>query len=210
MKIIEAKRIRGQQYVLTLMGDEEIEVTVDAATFDDSWYHVDGNIELEQLNALLAQSRYNRARSRALYYLSDRDYAAKELERKLYRCADKETAAAVVERLIEVGLINDAAYAERLARNLMQYKQYPRRRIMQTLMEKGISRADAALALDTIEPDDFQQALALIQKKYYNKIHDRESREKTVAALARYGFSYDAVRRAINAAAEEQITEDWD
>lgn len=210
MKIIEAKRIKGQQYVVTLMGDEELEVTVDAATFDDSWYRVDGNIELDELNALLAQSRYNRTRSRALFYLSGRDYAAKELERKLYRCADKETAAAVVARLTEVGLINDAAYAERLARNLMQYKQYPRRRVLQTLLEKGISRADAELALEALEPDDFQQALALIRKKYYNKIEDRENREKTVAALARYGFSYDAVRRAINAAAEQRITEDWD
>ncbi len=211
MKIIEAKRIRGQQYVLTLEGDEEVEVMVDAATFDDSWYHVGGYIASEQLNELLALSRRNRARSRALYYLSGRDYAAKELERKLYRCADRETAAAVVDRLSEVGLINDGAYAKRLAQNLMQYKQYPRRRVFQALQEKGISRADAEAALEELEPDDFQQALALIRKKYYNRIHDKESREKVAAALARYGFSYDTVRRALNAASEDGYEiEDWD
>lgn len=209
MKIIEAKRIRGQQYVLTLDGEETLEVTVDAATFDDSWYHVNGYIEPEQLNELLAVSRRNRARSRALYYLSGRDYAAKELERKLYRCADKETSAAVVERLTEVGLINDAAYAVRLAQNLMQYKQYPRRRILQALQEKGISREDAAAAVEALDADDFQQALALIQKKYYNKIHDKEGCEKTAAALARYGFSYDVVRRAIQATCEQDQFEEW-
>lgn len=210
MKIVEVARVRGQQYTLTLLGEEEFEVTVDAATFDDSWYYVNGEISPEQLEALLEQSRYNRARSRALYYLSDRDYGAKELERKLYRCADKETAAKVVARLTEVGLVNDGEYAKRQAHSLLTYKQYPKRRILQALQQKGISRTDAENALEELEPDDFQQALALIRKKYYNRVHDKVGREKTAAALARYGFSYDAVRRAINAVTEEQIDDEWD
>jgi regulatory protein len=130
---------------------------------------VDGCIDEEQLEELLSRSRYNRVRSRALYYLSGRDYAAKELERKLSRSFDREVCRAVVERFVEVGLINDATYAERMARNLTEYKQYPRRRVMQALQEKGVSRAVAQAALDALEPDDFQQALALIQKKYYNR-----------------------------------------
>lgn len=210
MKIVEKNRVRGSQYTLTIEGDERFEVTVDAATFDDSWYHVDGNIEEEQLEDLLSRSRYNRVRSRALYYLSGRDYAAKELERKLSRSFDREVCRAVVERFVEVGLINDATYAERMARNLTEYKQYPRRRVIQALQEKGVSRAVAQAALDALEPDDFQQALALIQKRYYNKLGTKENRAKTVAALARYGFSYDAVRRAIEAASEQEISEEWD
>ncbi len=209
MKITEAKRVRGQQYILTFDGDAVTQITVDASTFEDSPYRVNGEMSEEQLEALLACSRYNRARSRALYYLSARDYAAKELERKLYRCADKETAAAVVQRLTEVGLINDAAYAERLAVSLVRYKRYPHRRVLQTLLQKGISREDAQAAVDALESDDFQQALALIRKKYYNKVQTPEGRQKTVAALARYGFPYDAVRRAIEAVRTQDDNEDW-
>lgn len=209
MRIVEKNRVRGQQYVLTLEGGEFDEVTVDAATFDESSFGVGGCIDHEQLARLLGTSRYSRAKSRALYYLAGRDYAAKELERKLYRCTDRETAAQVVARLTEVGLVDDAAYAARLAHTLLTYKRYPKRRVLQTLQEKGVARHLAEAALEELEADDFQQALALIQKKYYNKVQDWEDRQKTIAALARYGFPYDVVRRAVEVAADRQNEEDW-
>lgn len=210
MRITGLKRVRGQQYVLTLDNDEEREVTVDAATFDQSLYRVDGTIDSEQLEELLSLSQKNRALSRALYYLSGRDYAAKELERKLSRSTEKETAAAVVERLSEVGLVNDREYARRLAAQLAQYRHYPRRRILQELYVKGIGREDAAAAMEDLESDDLEQALALIRKKYYNKLSDRVAREKTAAALARYGFDFDTVRRAIGAATEDTAEDIWE
>lgn len=202
MKIVDKKRIRGSQYVLTF-DTEEAEVTVDAATFDSSYYFVGREISDEELEALLALSRRNRTRSRALYYLSGRDYAAKELKRKLSRSSDKETADEVVDRLAEVGLVDDSAYAERLARSFANYRLYPRRRIMGALREKGISREDAETALEKLDTDDLQIALALIRKKYYNKMQDEIGREKVAAALARSGFGFDTVRRAMEIIAAE-------
>jgi len=157
----------------------------------------------KELEALLALSRRNRTRSRALYYLSGRDYAAKELKRKLSRSSDKETADEVVDRLAEVGLVDDSAYAERLARSFANYRLYPRRRIMGALREKGISREDAETALEKLDTDDLQIALALIRKKYYNKTRDETGREKVAAALARSGFGFDTVRRAMEIVAAE-------
>lgn len=199
MKITAAKRIRGQQYLLTLDGNDDWQAEVDAATFDRSGYHIGGEITPQELEELLALSKRNRVRSRALYYLSDRDYAAKELETKLCRMTERETAHAVVERLAEVGLVNDTAYAGRQAQNLAQYRLYPKRRILQELRAKGIDRETAEEAVEAAEIDDFQLALALIQKKYYNKLSDKASREKTAAALVRYGFGFDTVRRAMQA-----------
>ncbi len=205
MLITEKKRIRGSLYRLTLEAEEPLTIDIDAATMDESGYGVHSDITPVALENLMALSRRNRARSRALYYLSGRDYAAKELERKLYRTAEKETAAAVVERLCEVGLVNDAAYAMRLARSLSETRLYPRRRVLQTLREKGIGREDAQTAVDALETDDAELALALIRKKYYNKMYDAESREKVAAALVRYGFGYDAVRRAMQQMCDDEI-----
>ncbi len=204
MKITDKKRIRGSQYVLSFDTDEDFTVTVDAATFDESYYFVGRDISAEELDALLALSRKNRTRSRALYYLSGRDYAKKELERKLSRSSDKETAAQVVDRLEEVGLVDDSAYAERIARSLANYRLYPRRRIMAALREKGVSRADAENALEQLETDDLQVALALLRKKYYNKLQDKVGREKVAAALARSGFGFDTVKRAIEIVIAEE------
>ena len=94
MKIIEISRRRRSLYRLDFEQGDSIEV--DVRTFDESRFAVGQEITEEQLNTLLATSRYNRARERALYLLGLRDYACKELEEKLYSEADPATAAAVV------------------------------------------------------------------------------------------------------------------
>ena len=196
MKIIEVSRRRRQLYLLTFEGGDPIEV--DVHTFDESPYKEGCDITEEQLNALLAASQYNRARERALYLLGLRDYACKELEQKLYTEAPPETAAAVVERLRQVGLLDDERYAARLARSLSEGKHYPRRRIEQELCRRGIAPVLALAAVEELDGEDYQQALALLQKKYYNKLNDPDSRRRVIAALARRGFSYGAIRRAMD------------
>lgn len=195
MIITEARRRRRSLYLLVLDGQEG--PTVDVRTFDESAYRVGGGISEDQLDALLELSEYNRARERALYLLGLRDYACKELTKKLLTEARPEIAERVVARLADVGLLDDERYAERLAHSLSRSKQYPKRRVAQELQRRGVDRETANLAAEEIECEDFEQALALIEKKYYNKMTDRDSRQKVMAALARRGFSYEAIRRAM-------------
>ncbi len=197
MKIIEVSRRRRSLYRLDFEGGDPIEV--DVRTFDESPYKQGSDLTEEQLDTLLATSQYNRARERALYLLGLRDYACKELEQKLYTEATPEIAAAVVERLCQVGLLDDERYAARLARSLSEVKHFPRRRIEQELRRRGISSVLAQTAVADLDGEDFEQALALLQKKYYNKLSDPDSRRRVVAALARRGFSYGAIRRAMDA-----------
>ena len=195
MKITEAAVRRRRLYLLRL--EDGRELSVDRQTFDESSYRVGSDITEQQLDTLLESSQYNRARERALYLLGLRDYGCRELEQKLLTEASPEVAAAVVERLRDVGLLDDSRFAARRARHLNEYKQYPRRRIRQELLRRGVDAATAEEALESLEGEDFQQALALIEKKYYNKLNDPESRQRTIAALARRGFTYAAIRRAI-------------
>ena len=210
MKITETAVRRRRLYLLRL--EDGREMPVDRQTFDESGYAVGGEITEEQLDSLLERSQYNRARDRALYLLGLRDYACRELEQKLYTEATPEIAAAVVARLQEVGLLDDGQYACRLARNLSESRQYPRRRIGQELHRRGIDPLLIEDALNSLEGEDFQQALALIEKKYYNKMNTPEDRQRTMAALARRGYTYAAIRRAMEeygAAADDEETEEW-
>lgn len=197
MKITEVSRRRRQLYLLTIEGGEDVQV--DVRTFDESPYREGADITEEQLNALLAASQYNRARERALYLLGLRDYACKELEQKLYAEADPAVAASVVARLREVGLLDDERYAARLARSLSEAKHYPRRRIEQELRRRGVDPLTAQTAAEELDGEDFEQALALLERKYYNKLNDPDDRRRVTAALARRGFSYGAIRRAMDA-----------
>ena len=196
MKIIAVERRRRSLYRLSF--EESDPVEVDVRTFDESPYKEGAAITAEQLQSLLATSQYNRARERALYLLGLRDYACKELEQKLLTEAPPEVAAAVVERLREVGLLDDERYAARLARSLSEVKHYPRRRIEQELRRRGIAPLVAQVAAEEVDGEDYEQALALLQKKYYNKLNDPDSRRRVIAALARRGFSYGAIRRAMD------------
>ncbi len=205
MIITEVRRRRRSVYLLVLDGQDG--PTVDVRTFDESPYREGSDITEEELSTLLEASEYNRARDRALYLLGLRDYACKELEKKLLTEARLEIVARVVERLTEVGLLDDERYAERLAQSLSRSKQYPKRRVAQELQRRGVDRETAGFAAEEIACEDFEQALALIEKKYYNKMTDRESRQKVMAALARRGFSYEAIRQAITAYDEDAQTE---
>ncbi len=194
MIITEARRRRRSLYLLMLNGQEG--PSVDVRTFDESPYRVGGTITQEALDALRELSEHNRARERALYLLGMRDYACGELEKKLLTEARPAIAAQVVVRLAEVGLLDDEQYAMRMAHAMANEKKYPKRRIVQELQHRGVGRELASAAAEELEIADFQQALALIEKKYYNKMTDRASRDKVMAALARRGFSYEAIRRA--------------
>ena len=195
MKITETAIRRRRLYLLKL--EDGRELSVDRQTFDESPYRVGMDITPEQLETLLTTSQYNRARERALYLLGLRDYACHELQQKLLTEAAPEIASSVVERLAEVGLLDDAAYARRLARHLTEFKQYPRRRVEQELRRKGLAPDDIRDAVDSLDGEDFALALALLEKKYYNKVKDPKGRQQVTAALARRGFSYGAIRRAM-------------
>lgn len=195
MKITETAIRRRRLYLLKL--EDGRELSVDRQTFDESPYRVGMDITPEQLETLLTTSQYNRARERALYLLGLRDYACHELQQKLLTEATPEIASSVVERLAEVGLLDDAAYARRLARHLTEFKQYPRRRVEQELRRKGLAQDHVRDAVDSLDGEDFALALALLEKKYYNKLNDPKGRQQATAALARRGFSYGAIRRAM-------------
>ena len=206
MFITEVRPRRGRQVLLVL--DGEPAVTVDSRTFDESPYRAGGVIDDDQLRELLEAGSRRRAREKALYLLSMRDHSRGELEQKLRQTAGAQAAEETAARMEELGLVDDEAYARRLARDLLARKHYPRRRLAQELTGKGIDRAlaeeAAAEAMEEAETDDGQQALELLRKKYYNRLYDENARRKTAAALARYGFGGDAVRRAMEAALSDQ------
>lgn len=197
MKILSITRQRRRLYRLDFDCGDPVEL--DVTTFDESPYREGADLTEEQLYTLLAASQHNRARERALYLLGLRDYSCHELEQKLCSEAPPAIAAAVVERLREVGLLDDERYATRLAHSLSETKLYPRRRIEQELRHRGISAVLIQEVVSELEGEDYEQALALLQKKYYNKLDDPDSRRRVIAALARRGFGYGAIRRALDA-----------
>ena len=117
-----------------------------------------------------------------------------------------------MERLERAGLLNDGAYARRLARDMVERRHFSRRRTLQELTARGLDRETAEEAVEELEPDDAEQALELLRKKRYNELSDPDTRRRAASALARAGFGWDAVRCAMERRREELAedeTEDW-
>lgn len=107
---------------------------------------------------------------------------------------------AVVARLKESGLIDDARYAQRMA-EVQAKKPVGVYAFKRKLKAKGISDADAEEALSTF--DDEQQleaarasAQSLLRK--YEALPRREGRAKLSQALARRGFSWDCIETVVD------------
>lgn len=204
VRIVEIRQERGHQVCLTLDGAED--VRIDRRVWEESSYGIGSSLSEEELEELEARSRKARAKEKALFLLSRRDYSKKELTDRLSRekgrrCPERDEAALeTAERMAELGLVNDQAYAKRLAREYQLRRLYPRRRAVQELCARGIDRETAEQAVEETGAADADLALALLRKKYYNKLHDADDRRRTAAALARQGFSYEDIRHAFSRA----------
>lgn len=199
---------RGQQVVL--VWDDGEETILDKRTFEESPYGVGSFLSCDELEELCALSRRNRAREKAVFLLSRRDYSRRELEQKLcrekgrYHPENQEAAAEAAAYMEQLGYVKDTQYAHRLACEYRDVRCYPRRRALEKLCEKGIAREVAREVLDEMEWDDTQLALEFLIKKRYNIPRSREETEKQLAALARYGFAGEDIRRAMRRREEEE------
>lgn len=107
---------------------------------------------------------------------------------------------AVIARLTENGLIDDARYAQRMA-ELSASKPVGIYAFRRKLRAKGISDEDAAEALSAFDDDQqrdaaLEAARRLVRK--YEALPKREARAKLSQALARRGFGWDAIESAVD------------
>ncbi len=126
------------------------------------------------------------AKSYALTLLSRRAYTEKGLYDKLCTRYDEDEAAEAVARMIELDLLDDADYAERLAADLIGRKGFAPRRARYELERRGIDADIAEEALGEYD-DDQQPAIAKIIKRRHS-IDDENGRRKAINALLRLGY----------------------
>ncbi len=151
----------------------------------------------EEVHELLAASDANRAKEKALYLIAHRDHSKKELVDKIRRTASQEAAEKAVDRMEEIGLIDDRDYARRYASELFQRKYFARKRVEYELKQKGIDPDFIEELLEELEPEPVGQIGALVERKYLRALDDERGRRRTVAALQRLGYRWEDIRRAL-------------
>ena len=168
--------------------------------------HIKEGVELsdKELHQLIEESNNKRAKEKALWLISYRDHSKKELVDKIKRTSSEESAVAAVERLTELGLVNDEAYARRYFRELTQgSKHLSPRGARYKLMEKGIDRELIDAIVEETDIDEKEQIRIIINSKYKNFNTDEKTRKRTVAALQRKGFRWEDIKFVMEEYEEE-------
>ena len=152
----------------------------------------------EALHDCVLDSDRKRCKDKAMWLISFRDHSRRELLDKLRKDYPEDVAEAAVDRLEELGLIDDGRYARRYTADLINLKHLSERGIRQKLTEKGIDRDLIDEILEETEVDEDEQIRTIIEKKYAGKLNDEKLRRRAVAALQRLGFGYQSIKSVLN------------
>ena len=146
----------------------------------DSDYIIEAKIKVgneydyTDIDYMYMQSEKRRAKSRALWYISRRDYASGELLKKLCENFPYEASEYAVARMCELGLIDDLRYAKAVAENLINVKGNSPAIAVRLMVQKGV---DKSLAQEVVlERDDNPKDVIknLIENKYYRYLKDEK------------------------------------
>jgi regulatory protein len=160
-----------------------------------------------QLDELENESQFGKLYMRALEYSLMRPHSQYELSQYLYRKTrdtltksgsvkkgvSKALTERVYDRIIERGYVNDTSFAEYWIENRQLRKGISQRKLQAELAAKGVDRSIIERLLNNTERSDEDE----IQKILLKKANRYDDEQKLISYLARQGFSYDDIKKAI-------------
>ncbi|WP_131768251.1 regulatory protein RecX [Candidatus Protofrankia californiensis] len=151
-----------------------------------------------------------RAREICLRQLETRPRSHAELATTLgRRGVDPDTAEAVLARLIEVGLVDDKAFATALISSARANRSLGRRGLVHELRRRGVDVEVASVALadlDTLDTyDEEAAARELVRRRMpaMDRLSNQVRARRLTALLDRRGYHHDLVVRVVT----EELTD---
>ena len=197
MTITRIQQTKRGRYSVTV--DGEFWCALHGDTYYQSGLREGQEVTPRQLEEIRLQSDTRLAVEKAARILSHAANTSRQLYDKLRRSVDERAAAAAVERMLELGYLDDEDYARRLAADLVHLKGYGPRRVAETLRQKGLTQEQIQQAVDSLGEEDSEERLCrLLERKYARYLGDEKGLRRTVNSLLRMGYSYGEIRQAIN------------
>lgn len=142
-----------------------------------------------------------RATNRAVRLLAHRPRSRFELDSRLRRAGFRSDAVrAAVDRMVDLGYIDDRDFAAYWIENRQQHRPRGRRMIVRELREKGISPDVIDQVMDDAEIDEYPEALELARKRA-GRMQDLERdvwRRRLAGFLQRRGYAMGVVWRVLD------------
>lgn len=154
------------------------------------------DLDAAQVKALTATAAVDKAYGNALRYVVMRPRSIWEMQTYLRRKQiDEPVAEQIVERLTNLNLLSDEAFADAWVANRRLLKSTSKRRLRQELQQKRVAERIIDRVLQEDETDERSVLAQLIEKKRRRYADDT----KLMQYLARQGFGYDDIKAALEA-----------
>jgi regulatory protein len=157
-------------------------------------------LSVHDQRALLADDARVRARLAALDLIAHRARTEAEVRRALARKGFPEDAAlAAVDRLLELGYLDDDAYARAFVRGRAASRGHGPGRLRADLLRRGVSPATIDAALDDLlDADGLLESATHHARKRWARLASEEDhlrrRKKLTDFLVRRGYDFDVIR----------------
>ncbi|HSW99978.1 MAG TPA: RecX family transcriptional regulator [Patescibacteria group bacterium] len=164
--------------------------------------HLASGQELDEIQFadLKRMAGADKAYGNALRYVAMRPRSEWELRDYFRRKQiDEGIASPIIERLRNVDLLNDLAFAKSWVESRRLLKSISKRRLILELQQKRVPEDIIHKVLEMDTSDDRAQLQVLIEKKR-NRYPDDQ---KLMQYLARQGFGYDEIKTALRAVEED-------
>lgn len=166
----------------------------------ESKIYVGQELDKHDLKALQSTATTDKAYGNALRYVVMRQRSLWEMQTYLRRKEVEEPVAEVImQKLQDLGLLSDLAFAEAWVANRRLLKATSKRRLRQELQQKRVADTIITRVLQEDETDERSVLRDLIAKKRRQYPDDT----KLIQYLARQGFSYDDIKSALNVYLED-------
>lgn len=195
LKITNVSKYKGLTYMVEFEGaDTEF---INKAIVDMFSLRSGMTIPESAWEQVREEEEYRKARERALYLLDFKDYSYVDLFHKLEKNYSEDVCYRVMDKMVEMGTINDRRYAEGLARHYVEVKKFGKYRALREMRGKGLTSQVAEEALEMYDDSYYERLYELVESKYLRYLDDEKGVNKVKNALVRYGYSYGLIKEVL-------------
>lgn len=191
------KQRRGKRVNLFLDGRFALGLSLEAAA--QAGLRVGDEVDDERLQALRAEAAGADAMAASLRLLSYRPRSEAELRQRLARRGTPPALVdSTIERLRELGLVDDAAFAQAWVDSRDRASPRGRRLLRQELLAKGMDSDTSRELLESVDEPDAALRAASRRAASLRDLSYDEFRRRLGDFLRRRGFGYDTIRRTVD------------
>ena len=198
-KITALRTARGRSQRVRIYLDGKFAFSLSAGMAARAGLRVDQTLDPDRIDSLLGKDRFTRCLDAATRFLAYRPRSLAELQSRLSRRGfDDETQQAVLAKLTEQGLIDDAAFARYWAENRASFSPRSRRLTRLELQRKGVAREVVDSVVGTIDDAGSAYLAATARLGSLRRLDETVFRRRLGDYLKRRGFSYEVIGSTVN------------